>query len=148
MALSFTTIANNIKTSIHGRRLGLDHDDCIAGPKHVKRQITEGTSSTQSGVASLANNGVVTLSGSNASTFALTDPYIGAELTLTNITTSVKTIIPAAATIISSNGIAGSTMTLTGIGAGFQMHGISTSQWLVTSKTASTAGTLVATVSS
>ena len=133
-------------TSIHGRRLALDHSDNLLAAG-VRQNVSAGTSANQASV-DLANQGHVTLAGSNASTFTLTDPVAGVELTLTNITTSVKTILPDNATIISSNGIAGSSMTLTGIGAGFNMVGVSTAQWMVTSKTASSAGTLVATVSS
>ena len=135
-----------MKTSIHGRMAGLDHgDNFMAGG--FRANVTEGTSANQATV-DLINNGHVTLSGSNGSTFTLADPVAGVELSITNITTSVKTILPDNATIISSNGIAGSSMILTGIGAGFDLVGYSTAQWLVTSKIASSAGTLVATVSS
>ena len=133
-------------TSIHGKRLALDHSDNILA-EGLRLNVTEGTSANQASV-DLANQGHITLAGSNASTFTLTDPVAGCQVSITNITTSVKTILPDNATIISSNGIAGSSMTLTGIGAGFELVGVSTAQWMVTSKTASTAGTLVGTVSS
>lgn len=133
-------------TSIHGRRLALDGSDNVMA-SGVRLNVTAGTSANQASV-NLANQGNITLSGSNGSTFTLTDPVAGAQVAITNITTSIKTILPDNATIISSNGIAGSSMTLTGIGAGFQLVGVSTAQWMVTSKVASSAGTLVATVSS
>lgn len=133
-------------TSIHGRRLALDSNDNVLA-EGLRLNVTEGTSSNQTTV-NLANNGHIVLSGSNPSTFTLSDPVAGVELTITNITTSVKTILPDNATFISSNGVAGSSMILTGIGAGFGLVGYSTGQWAVTSKTASTAGSLVGTVSS
>ena len=149
MAISLTQLANNIRTSIHGRRLGLDNDDCLVGPKQFRRPVTAATSDT-TGTA-LPNYGYVTVTTTTNDGWSLTDPYTGAEVTIVTGSSSTGThaITPAAATIISSNGVAGSSMSLVGAGAGITLLGLSTSQWVVTSRRGSTTnGGYYATVSS
>jgi hypothetical protein len=138
-ALSLETIRSAIMTSIRGRRLGLDKDECIAGPKHVKRPITGATSDT-TGTA-LPNNGYVSVVSTTDDSWTLTAPYHGAEVTLMtgSSSTGIHTVTCAAGSVIySTNGIAGANVVLTGHGAAMSLLGISTAIWQVTSMSGST----------
>jgi len=143
MALSLATIRNGIITSIHGRRLGFDHNDVLVGTKAIKRPITDATSDT-TGTA-LPNTGVVSVATTTDDTWTLTDPIAGCEVTLATGTTSTgtHTITPAAATILTSLGAAGDTITLIGGRASVTLLGLSTSQWKLTAATGTTVGTHV-----
>ena len=137
MALSLNTLKNAILTSLHGRRLGLDKDECLVGPKLMKRPVTDATSDT-TGTA-LPNHGVVSVVTTTNDTWTLTDPFVDAEVTLMtgSSSTGIHTINCAAAVIYSTNGVEGSDVILTGAGAGMSLIGISTSQWSVTSRAGS-----------
>lgn len=138
MALSLETLKNGILTSLHGRRIGLDNDATLVGPKHMKRAVTDATSDT-TGTA-LLNYGINSVVTTTNDTWTLTDPYKGAEVTLMtgSSSTGIHTITCAAAVIYSTNGIAGANVVLTGAGACVNLVGISTSQWSVTSMAGST----------
>ena len=138
MALSLETIRNRIRTSIHGRRLGLDGNEQIAGIKGMTRPVTDATSDT-TGTA-LPNYGVVSVVTTTNDSWTLTDPYVGAEVSLMtgSSSTGIHTITCAAATIRSTNGIAGANVVLTGMGACVNLVGISTAIWAVTSMSGST----------
>ena len=138
MALSLETIRDRIRTSIHGRRLGLDGNDQIAGIKGMTRPVTDATSAT-TGTA-LPNYGINSVVTTTDDSWTLTDPYVGAEVTLMtgSSSTGIHTITCAAATIRSTNGIAGANVVLTGMGACVNLVGISTAIWAVTSMAGST----------
>ena len=138
MALSLETIRDRIRTSIHGRRLGLDGNDQIAGIKGMTRPVTDATSAT-TGTA-LPNYGINSVVTTTDDSWTLTDPYVGAEVTLMtgSSSTGIHTITCAAATIRSTNGIAGANVVLTGAGACVNLVGISTAIWAVTSMAGST----------
>jgi len=133
MADLLETLKNTIRTSIHGRRLGLDDDDCLVGPKHMKVPLEDATSDT-TGTA-LVNYGISSVVTSTNDSWTLTDPYVGAVKTLItgSSSTGIHTVVMAAATIRSSNGIAGANVILTGAGAGMTLTGITTAIWAVTS---------------
>jgi len=137
MALTLETIRNRILTSIHGRRLGLDRNDQIAGVKGMTRPVTDATSDT-TGTA-LANYGIARLVTSTDDTWTLTAPYIGAEVTLMtgSSSTGVHTVTVSPAVIRSTNGIAGASVLLAGAGAAVSLVGITTGIWAVTSMAAS-----------
>lgn len=143
MALSLETLKNGILTSIHGRRLGLDKDETLVGPKHMKRQVTDATSDT-TGTA-LPNHGINSVVTSTNDTWTLTDPYGGAEVTLItgSSSTGIHTITCAAATIRSTNGIAGANVVLTGAGASMSLLGISTGVWATVGSHGSTVSSYV-----
>jgi hypothetical protein len=138
MAYSLQQLRNLILTSIHGRRLGLDPNENLIGPKVLKRPVTAATSDT-TGTA-LPNYGYSSVVTTTDDTWTLTDPYVGAEVTLMtgSSSTGVHTITMAAATIYSTNGIAGANVVLTGAGAAMSLLGLSTAIWQVTSRAGST----------
>lgn len=133
MALLLETIRDRLRTSIHGRRLGLDGNDQIAGIKGMTRPVTDATSDT-TGTA-LPNYGIVSVVTTTNDSWTLTDPYVGAEVTLMtgSSSTGTHTITCAAAVIYSTNGIAGANVLLAGAGAAVSLVGITTARWAVTS---------------
>jgi predicted phage tail protein len=124
-------------TSIHGRRLALDKDDNLVGPEGFRQRLHEATAST-TGTA-IPNSGVATVTTSTNDGWTLTDPVLGCQIHLMTGSTSTgtHTVTPAAATILSSIGAAGSAIALKGGGAAISLIGLSTSLWGVTSITSS-----------
>ena len=59
MALSLAQLRAKIQTSIHGRRMGLDNDDCVSGPKGMRQTVTAATSASTG--TQLPNYGIITL---------------------------------------------------------------------------------------
>jgi hypothetical protein len=143
MAQTINNTREKIKTSIHGRRLGLDHTERLAGVKGTRKALTEATSAT-TGTA-LPNHGFVSVVTTTNDTWTLTDPEIGCEVMILTGTTStgVHTITCAAATILSSVSSTGPGVTLTGAGAGFHLVGLTTALWGVTSRIGTTATSYV-----
>ena len=119
-------------TSIHGRRLALDKDDNVMA-EGVRLNVVAATSDT-TGTA-LPNHGLVTVETTTNDGWSLTDPVPGCEVTLMTGSTSTgtHTVTPAAATILSSQGEAGSAIALNGGGAHISLIGLSTALWRVTS---------------
>lgn len=148
MAISRESIRNKILTSIRGRRLGLDENDFLAGPSDLRKAVTNATSAT-TGTA-IPNYGFHTVASTTDDGWRLTDPIPGVAVKIATSTTStgLHAITPVAATIISSNGTAGSSITLVGAGAHIELMGISTAQWLVSSIRQTTTGNTYASVSS
>jgi hypothetical protein len=143
MAFSIAQLANLIRTSIHGRRLGLDSNDFLVGNRGLRLPVTDATSDT-TGTA-LPNHGMVSVITTTNDIWTLTDPVPGCQVTIFTGSSSTGThnIVPAAATIISSNGVAGSSIAIAGAGASIRLVGISTAKWIVTTvaNAGSSAGT-------
>jgi len=141
MAQSLNAIRRLMLTSIKGRRLGLDHDEFLVGPKGMRNVVTAATSLT-TGTA-LPNHGHVTLTSSNARTWTLTDPEVGCEvsLSITSSSTLLHTITPAAATFVSSASSTGASMILQGGGTGVTLIGLSTA--LYATRSASPGSTFI-----
>ena len=143
MAQSLENNRAKIRTTIHGRRLGIDGDEMLAGVKGTRTVVTAGTSVTADAGTLLANHGVNTVTAVANSTWDLTDPIAGVSVRLVTGTSStlIHAIEPVAATILSTNGVAGSSIIMTGPGAHIELMGISTSQWSVISRGGSTLAT-------
>lgn len=133
MAYSLEQLRNVILTSVRGRRLGLDHNDYLVGPKDIRKAITNATSDTTG--TPLLNYGFHTVTTTTNDTWTLAAPTVGAEVTLVtgSSSTGTHTITPTNATIISTNGVAGASIAMQGAGAHLKLVGISTGQWAVTS---------------
>lgn len=131
MALTLESIKKKIRTSIHGRRLGLSHDDYLCGPKDTIRPVTNATSATTA--TALLPYGMHTVVTTTDDTWTLTDPpHAGLEVKIaTNSTsTGTHTISPAAATITSTNGVAGSSIVMNGLGDRITLVALSTAEWM------------------
>ena len=127
MAQSINTIRAGIQTSVHGRRLGLDNDDLLSGPKGIRSVVTAATSATTG--TNLPNHGYVTLTSSSALTYTINDPVAGQEVTITLVSSAIPsiTITPVAATFISSGSSTGASVVLQGGGTSVTLYGASTS---------------------
>jgi len=134
--------------SIRGRLLGFDKDEFLVGAKGLRVPVTNATSDT-TGTA-LLNHGVQTVVTTTNDTWTLTDPVPGCltHIAVGSSSTGLHSIVPAAATIISSNGSAGSSMILAGPGAFIVLMGVTTAQWIVSSIRGTTTGNCYAAVSS
>lgn len=142
-AISLTTLRSSILTSIYGRRLGLDKDEAMVGPKNFKRPITAATSDTTA--TALPNYGYLSVVTTTDDTWTLTDPYFGAEVTIMtgSSSTGIHSINLGNSVAYSTQGIAGSTVVLSGMGAAISLLGISTAIWQVISRAGSSASNYV-----
>lgn len=150
MAQSMADIIGKMKTSIHGRRFGLDNTGRAMGITGTRKVVTAATSDT-TGTA-LPNHGLVTVHTSTNDTWALTAPEAGCDLTIiftgTTASTGIATIAPStvtAATIQSCGTSTGGSIKLTGNGASVSLMGLSTSVWAVTATRGSTTTAFVTT---
>lgn len=134
--------------SIYGRRLGLDKDDFLVGPKGIRVPVTNATSDT-TGTA-LLNHGFHTVVTTTDDGWTLASPVPGAQVKIVtgSSSTGLHAIVPTNATIISSNGSAGSSITMAGPGAYISLLGNTTAQWIVTGIRDTTAGNTYTSVSS
>lgn len=142
-AISLTGLRNAIITSLYGRRIGLDINETLVGPKHLRRAITAATSDTTG--TELPNYGYNSVVSTTDDTWTLAPPYLGAEVTLMtgSSSTGIHSINLTNATAYSTQGIAGSTVVLTGAGAAISLLGISTAIWQVVGRAGSSASNYV-----
>ncbi|MHB0965511.1 MAG: hypothetical protein ACYC36_03565 [Bellilinea sp.] len=92
MAQSIETLRNKILTSIHGRRLGLDSDETIVGPKDVKRAVQDLTSGSTGTTLNAYGLIVARISGAATTAaggvFILPNPIPGVAIDLSYAGTS------------------------------------------------------------
>jgi len=144
MAYSLNDMRARILTSVHGRRLGLDQDEFLAGSKGCRNVVTDATSDTTG--TELPNHGFVSVVTTTNDTWVLEDPLPGVEVTLYTGSTSTgtHTVDVSPAVIYSTNGIEGDQVLLSAAGAFAKLTGVTTAAWALTSR----ASTGVASVSS
>lgn len=143
MAQSLNTIRNDkIRTSVHGRRLGIGHDEELVGVTGIRKVVTDATSATTG--TELPNHGLVSVVTTTNDTWVLSDPYPGCEVTLVTGSTSTgtHTVDVSPAVIYSTNGIEGDQVLLSAAGAFCKLAGLTTAAWVLTSR-ASTAVTSI-----
>ena len=148
MAILSETLRNLIMTSIRGRRLGLDKDDYLVGQRDIRRQVTNATTATTA--TALSNYGIHTVVTTTNTVWTLASPVQGVPVKIVtgSSSTGLHAIVPTNATIVSSNGSAGSSITLAGPGAFIELVGDSTSRWIVSGIRSTTAGNTFVSVSS
>lgn len=142
MAQSLNTLRNNIVTSIHGRRLGLDVNDFLIGSKPIPN-IVEDLTSTSSGSSNVASNHGITralASGSSQTgNYRLESPSRGGLhkfLHQRSTSTGVLIFTPAGGeTIFAASGSSVSVVALLGDGAKAWLMSLSTSAWAMMSGT-------------
>lgn len=149
MAQTLENIRALIRTSLHGRRIGLTalNDDYLGGPKEFIRTVQNATSAT-TGTA-INPYGLVTVQSPSSKNWKLTDPaHPGIVVRFVTNTTSTKVqkVTPVAATIHSTNGLAGSSFTMKGAGAYLELTSLTTALWAVTSRYFSTSAAGVSVV--
>lgn len=141
MAQSLDTARKRIKTSVHGRRLGIDKDEFLVGVKDSVLVVTDATSDTTG--TNLPNHGLVSVVTTTNDTWTLTDPVPGVpvELVTGSTSTGIHTISCAAATIVSSVSSTFGGVVLTGGAAGMILTGLTTAVWVLSSRTGTSANT-------
>jgi len=143
MAQTLEQTRSLIRTTIHGRRLGLDQDEFLVGVKDVRHVVTDATSDTTG--TNVPNHGMVSVITTTDDTWTLNDPEVGCVVRLATGSTSTgaHTISCAAATILSSVSSTFGGVVLTGGGAGIELTGLTTAIWTVTSRIGTTATSYV-----
>ena len=167
MAYTLNTMRNDILTSIHGRRLGLDKNDFLVGHKGIRLPITEdvaglGASAVIAGSGtgtSIANYGVTRITSSAGSTantgfaFTLQAPTPGCRKIIYQYgaSTSAHVFGLSGSAIVQGGSLtsAGSTMfSMWKQNAMVELLGISTAIWLhLNSKTSGNASSDMLSVS-
>ena len=138
MAQTINQAREKILTSVHGRRLGIDHTERLAGVKGTRKALTNATSDTTG--TTLANHGFHSVATTTNDSWTLQDPEVGCEVTLMTGTTSTgnHTITCDAATIVSSAQSTMGVVVLIGGGACVELVGLTTAQWAITGAHGST----------
>lgn len=148
MAVSLEQIRNKIFTSIYGRRLGLDPNEFLVGPKDVRvatQTLTSATTGTNALNYGITGFNVTTASASTASSvgttevgrsFLLDAPAEGVTKFVYNANTTGSTasvVVEFGTGVTCFSASLGSTFTGLTMWAGGQyahLVGVSTSQWL------------------
>lgn len=123
---------NKIKTSLFGRRMGLDKDGWIVGPRGVREAV--GTAATSATTATtITNHGVTSVVTTTDDTWRLEDPVAGCMKTLYTASTSTgtHTIGCVAAKIISTASTASTNIIMNALGDSVTLMGVSTALWIV-----------------
>ena len=142
MAQSLETLRSKILTSIHGRRLGLDSDETIVGPKAIKRTVQDLTSAA---AATINNHGTVVLrhtgvpTTANQAAYTLSNPIPGVEVQInyaqssaaaTAGSTAVAFIRGSTAFYIQSTDGSTGVAVLVAQGGAFTLRGLSTDLYM------------------
>lgn len=152
-------LRNSILTSVYGRRLGLDANEFLVGPKdHLRpiQSLTSGSSATQVTNYGLTQLDVTTGAASTASSIGTTEtgcswqmaaPVAGVEKILTKVSATAGSTMPCivelstGATVTAIDTTLGTTFTginLQGVGAYVRLLGLGTTSWLVIGKSTGT----------
>ena len=126
-------------TSVHGRKLGIDHNGFVVGHPGNRMPYEASTAGT-----TLANHGLSVLSGSTASWTLNGPPAIGVEKEIINassLSTATMTILRSSsgsgvtflANTSGTTELTAVAITLIQRGSGVKLRAVSTSQWAVTS---------------
>ena len=134
MAITNEALRNEILTSVAGRRLGLDHNDFLVGPKAPRQEISAAT--TASTGTQINNYGFTTVAGGTATqTWVLAAPQDGVRKSFVSVSTSTKgaKITLASGSFNSTGGSSDTALTLHGIGQRVELIGVSTASYAVVS---------------
>lgn len=132
MTQSNEQLRSGIKTSIFGRRVGLDNNDYLQGPlspKYATQTLTSASTAT-----AILPYGYTALSSSNGATFAMAAPVEGVDKRIFDSSTasgSVVVQLPTGVTFITTAGSSFNQATFSGIGQTADLFGQSTSAYAV-----------------
>lgn len=149
MAQSLETLRNSMHPSIFGRRLGIDINDFLVGPKDMVKAIEDLT--TGSTGTDILNYGVARVTGLGSSQgptqVSLAAPQPGVSKTLVLDCTSTGSYqflsTPNGASILSgSDGTTKSLVNLLGQGGAVVLMGLTTAKWAVVSDPGKSSATL------
>lgn len=135
MAQALQTIRDAIKTSLHGRRIGLNHDDFLAGPKALLQEIEDFDASTGSSALAHGVTRAITSGSSDTGSFTLQAPAnvgVVKTLTLTSTSTGGQQFTATNATIYTASaGTSAAVVNLYRPGAAVQLLAETTAIWRV-----------------
>jgi hypothetical protein len=136
MALTLTTIQNSVLTSIYGRRLGLDSNARLVGPRGYVLEIEDITSTVATTASAFGLTRVMTSGSSQGPTqHNLPAPTAGVEkiIVMTSTSTGSQQFLstPNGAAIYSSAGTTAGFINFVGPGGYVQLIGLSTTAWAV-----------------
>ena len=148
MAQTLETIRNSIITSIFGRRLGLDNNSFLSGPKDIKHVVTDLTSASTA--TAIPNHGVTNVTATSLATsaaggvFAIDYPQPGVVTTICNVNANTSAGSPGSTAmtfvrrdttfnIVSSEYSTGVAINLA-TGCAIQLTGLSTALYQVTAR--------------
>lgn len=141
MAFTLRQLRDRVLTSIHGRRLGLDSDDFLVGPKALRLETFDLGTSVATTLSAWGSYVVTTAFSSTMGTLQhnLPIPFAGAELKLFMRSSSTASIqflsTPNGASILSgSAGTTANAITFRQQGAGVHLVGLSTDAWGIAGK--------------
>lgn len=134
MSYSITTLRSQRKTSIYGRRLGLDANDYLVGPLSVRTEIedqasTAGTSMIPHGVTRILTSG-----SSQCGIYPLQAPVIGVtkRIVLQSSSTGCQLVKASGSALFygcSVSTIGSTVINLLGRGAEVTLHAVSSIAW-------------------
>lgn len=136
--MAFTTeqLKRAIKTSLYGRRIGLDANDYIVGPPDIRNQIEDISSTVATTISAFGLTEILT-SGSSQGPVQhnLPAPIPGVQKIIGLNTTSTASFqflsTPNGASILTaSDGTTSGVVNLKGPGGVVTLEGISTSKWM------------------
>jgi hypothetical protein len=128
-----------VRTSIHGRAFGLDENGALLVRQNRTGTKLAGTSDSTG--TKLHNNGFVSVVTTTNDTWTLGEAQKGNLVTLFtgSSSTGIHSINLGNSLCYSTAGIAGSTVTLIGMGASVSLYGLTSALWQLVARAGSTA---------
>lgn len=135
MAKLLETLRNSIVTSVHGRRLGIDKDDCLVGPKDMAVQVEDISTTAATSASPYGITNVLTSGSTQTGRYTVQAPIVGVRKTFVLQSTSSGTMqfeFTNATVLGGSLTTAGSTIiSLIRQNAVVNLVGISTALWRI-----------------
>lgn len=134
MATLLEALRSKIRTSIHGRRLGLDDSDYLVGPKAFREQIEDITTTAATSASPFGVTRVLTSGSSQTGSYTLQAPVPGVTKTLALNSTSTggQQFTATNATIYTASaGTSAAVVNLYAPGASVQLQAVTTDRWIV-----------------
>lgn len=137
MAYLIETLRSQMITSVHGRRLGLDKDDYLIGPKSLRKQVEDVQTTVATSLSAYGMTRMLTTGSSQCGVHTLQAPVIGVQkrifLQSTSTGCQIVKFSGGALVIGASLTTAGSTcINLLQQGANVTLEAVSSALWLLT----------------
>lgn len=135
MAKLLQSLRDSIITSVHGRRLGIDKDDCLVGPKDMAVQVEDISTTAATSASPYGITNVLTSGSTQTGRYTVQAPIVGVRKTFVLQSTSSGTMqfeFTNATVLGGSLTTAGSTIiSLIRQNAVVNLVGISTALWRI-----------------
>lgn len=136
MAFLLETLRAQRKTSVHGRRLGIDKDDYLVGPKDLRTQVEDEQTTAATSFSPYGVTRILTTGSTQTGVYTLQAPVVGARKRIFLVSSSTGCqIIRASGSALfygASVSTAGSTcINLLKAGANVTLEAVSTLAWYI-----------------